>query len=141
MTPEEFWSHVDRSSDGCWPWKRATDSYGYGQFLEVRKAHRAHRTAYLLHYGHHAHPCCLHRCGNPLCCNPTHLYEGSHADNMRDMVSHGRTHRERRLLTSGDAQMIRAMSEITTLPTVAKTFGVSRSCIKKILQGKRHPQS
>jgi hypothetical protein len=50
----------------------------------------AHRMAWFAEYGRWPEPCALHRCDNPPCCNPAHLFEGTRADNMRDMWSKGR---------------------------------------------------
>lgn len=95
---ERFWEKVDRRSpDECWPWLgRARTSFGYGAFAIGRdRANRAHRIAWELTNG----PVpvglsALHRCDNPPCCNPAHLFLGTQADNIADMVAKGR-HRPR----------------------------------------------
>src|ERR1700680_5052102 len=76
---ERFWSHVDQSGgpDACWPWLISFAQFGYGQFcIEKGKMERSHRVAYALTFG--AIPegmCVLHRCDNPACCNPAHLWQ------------------------------------------------------------------
>jgi hypothetical protein len=96
---DRFWSKVDcRSDDECWPWTAGTkDSRpgrDYGKFwIPARKGKvLAHRFAYAAAYGVviPAGTHVLHRCDNPRCCNPAHLYLGTHADNMRDMSVRGR---------------------------------------------------
>jgi hypothetical protein len=92
--PERFWAKVERrGADECWPWTKGTDRQGYGRFQVGKRSEKAHRQAWSL-----AHPTVelhssdhiCHRCDNPPCCNPAHLYRGNHAANMRDMVARGR---------------------------------------------------
>lgn len=89
---------VSISEVGCWEWKLKRTKDGYGR-MNVRqgavlKTVRVHRYAWELWIG--AIPegmHILHRCDNPLCCNPAHLFLGEHADNMRDMYAKGRWQR------------------------------------------------
>ena len=81
-----FWSLVRRGRpDECWEWQGGRNGDGYGYF----KQQRAHRLAYWLTV---AKPqrYVLHGCNNRLCCNPKHLYDGTHKQNMRDMTTAGR---------------------------------------------------
>jgi hypothetical protein len=92
---ERFWSKVNvRSAGECWEWTKGRHSYGYGVFYPGRPAPQilAHRQALIFAEGqppkdgNHA----LHSCDNPPCCNPAHLYWGTHAKNMEDMADRGR---------------------------------------------------
>jgi hypothetical protein len=89
---ERFWSKVKRGKSGeCWPWVRATNEKGYGCAWFKEKLHKAHRVAWML--GGKTIPaglCLLHRCDNPPCCNPAHLFLGTKGDNHRDMTGKGR---------------------------------------------------
>lgn len=86
---------VDRSGgpDACWPWMRGT-SNGYGKISSGGRGHpslRTHRVAY--EFAHGLIPaglCVCHRCDNPLCCNPAHLFAGTLKDNTQDMLAKGR---------------------------------------------------
>jgi hypothetical protein len=88
---ERFASHVHpEPNTGCFYWDGATTVTGYGQLWlrEGRKRHPllAHRVAYALEHGELAAGAdLLHRCDNPLCCNPAHLRQGSATENNRDM--------------------------------------------------------
>jgi len=100
-TPENrgprFWALVDRSGgpDACWPWLgyRKTRG-GYGQVRRDHRTYPAHVFAWVLVNGPLPadKPCGLHRCDNPPCCNPTHIFPGTNADNSADMVAKGRSH-------------------------------------------------
>ncbi len=91
---ERFWAKVLRSADSeCWGWTAATVQ-GYGV---IGLSHRgtgnmlAHRYSYLIHKGPipDGMEVC-HTCDNPPCCNPAHLFLGSHTDNMDDAYAKGR---------------------------------------------------
>lgn len=80
---------------GCWVWTGATHPQGYGLVKRKDGAQlRAHRIAYELVHGPiptGAFIC--HRCDNPRCVRPSHLFLDSHKDNMIDMVAKGRAAR------------------------------------------------
>jgi len=98
---ERFWDKVAVAADdeGCWEWTASTNKLGYGWFGAHRKTHLAHRVSWELNVGpipEGSHV--LHRCDNPPCIRPGHLFLGTDADNMADMVAkrrhwrHGATH-------------------------------------------------
>lgn len=88
---ERFWAKV-RKTDTCWLWTGAT-SVGYGMFKHtgVGATMSTHRLAYESLVGPiPAGQSVLHRCDTPACVNPSHLFLGSQADNMRDCAEKGR---------------------------------------------------
>src|SRR5688500_11941232 len=94
MNAADFWAMVDiRGPEDCWPWKGLVLSSNnpmlrYGYYSEGSKRVYAHRKAYELWYNEQLGDMqALHTCDNPPCCNGKHLFKGTHADNMRDMIA------------------------------------------------------
>lgn len=93
-TPERFWQRVDKASE-CWEWTGARTPAGYGKIGWAKQDTYAHRIAWMLTHG--AIPDglhVLHRCDNPPCCKPAHLFLGTPADNAQDRDKKGRTSRQ-----------------------------------------------
>jgi hypothetical protein len=95
---EAFEAKVDRSGgpDACWPWRGALDKDGYGHFTRYYsdKTYKSYRATHLaLEFANKPlapRQLALHTCDNVSCCNPAHLYGGTHRQNMADMVQQGR---------------------------------------------------
>jgi hypothetical protein len=88
-----FAEKFTREPSGCWSWDGASDSR-YGQFFLNGKVHKAHRASWMLYNGNIPGGIrVLHRCDNPMCVNPSHLFLGTLSDNTLDCVSKGRWNR------------------------------------------------
>ncbi len=142
-----FWRHVDKS-DECWIWTGGRLPSGYG-FFEVgthkqHKKARAHRLSWELTNG--AIPLglsVLHRCDNPSCVRPTHLFLGTQSDNIKDMYRKGRSNiprGERRhgsKLTETEVAKIKAqLSRGLSVWVISKATGHNYSTIAHIKTGR-----
>lgn len=133
-----FWSHVKTSGKGgkdeCWPFG---DYVGdYANFSFNGKMHKAHRFSYELHHGPFPSELyVLHKCDNPPCVNPNHLFLGTHADNMSDMARKGRARSGRTKLTPEQVRQIRADYAAKRGSTYAlgRKYGMSSSAIFSIV--------
>lgn len=89
---DDFWKRVDiRGSKECWEWKGIRSIKRYGFMLVNCRRIRTHRFSALLHLGDVPEGMVVcHRCDNPPCCNPDHLFLGTVIDNISDRVRKGR---------------------------------------------------
>lgn len=96
---ERFWRHVTKT-DGCWEWKsaRIESRGGYGIFQLGRGigTRGAHVVSYELAFGSTEGRWVLHRCDNPPCVRPDHLFLGDARDNARDMKAKGRSSNQKK---------------------------------------------
>lgn len=82
-----FWSKVIKK-DGCWGWSGSKTTFGYGKIKNGEWFTNAHRISWQIHFGDIPKgQSILHKCDNPECTNPDHLFLGSQRDNMRDMLT------------------------------------------------------
>ncbi len=90
---DRLMSRLVETDTGCWEYTGAMDSKGYGSIGTGgrSKADRAHRVSWRLHHGEiPAGMYVCHRCDNPPCCNPAHLFLGTVQDNNADREAKGR---------------------------------------------------
>jgi len=86
---ERLWSKVTKT-ETCWTWTGARNRKGYGEIGAKGRVQKAHRIAWELTYGPIPEGLdVLHHCDNPPCCRPDHLFLGTDADNMADMMAKG----------------------------------------------------
>lgn len=94
---EAFWRGVETAGeDDCWIWKKSLTENGYGQISiwlgKSNKTFRASRVSWVIHNGEipEGYLAC-HKCDNPKCCNPRHIFLGTNRENVLDSSSKGRT--------------------------------------------------
>lgn len=140
-TPETFWARVRRAgANECWLWL-GSRIHGYGNLKYQGNAWVAHRLAWTISNGQiPSDLCVLHRCDNPPCCNPKHLFLGTRLDNNRDRMLKGRggdlkgTKQGNAKLTDEAVRFIRKNKKLSG-PELARRFGVQRAAINKVRRG------
>lgn len=148
---ERLWQKIAvTNDDGCWEWQGMRNEHGYGRIWDdahddstVSPLTYAHRAVYELTYGSLTpQDNVLHRCDNPPCCRPDHLWLGSHHDNTldrdnKDRVRHGSAHRNAKL-TEKVVRRIRALYDTQAISQreLAAMFNVSHQSISDALLGK-----
>lgn len=123
--------------EGCWDWKGCKVK-GYGTFNFRGKFQRAHRVAWIIENGEIPNKLwVLHKCDNPSCSNPDHLFLGNNDDNMKDMAKKGRNHLSNVKLKESEVIEIKKLLSLgVTLTRLARDYKVSSTCILDIRQGK-----
>ena len=152
-TSDVLWSKVDKKSDNeCWNWLGFKNKLGYGRTWINDKGYYAHRVIYNLAYpnvitlnapkSNDDIGFLLHTCDNPSCCNPKHLFVGTHLDNMRDKVAKGRSPNfsgdkgPRCKLSMSQAKEIRELRKSgISAKELAIKFNISLASIKTLLRG------
>jgi hypothetical protein len=128
-------------SAGCWLWTGARNRQGYGHVGDHYHTRFAHRVAYELARGPIPDGLMIcHRCDNPRCVNPAHLYAGTAVDNARDAVDRGRMrsargeeHYSARL---SEQQVTEILRSVESGKDLAARLGVAKSTISMIRTGR-----
>ena len=146
----------DRTLTDCWEWTGKVNSrFPYGQIGTSKGIESTHRVSYRLTHGSiPAGMLVCHKCDNPRCVNPNHLWLGSYKDNASDMIRKGRGHggpnaprwadviasspRPRRRKKLLDADIIAIHLDPRGARKVGKAYGVSPQHVTRIQLGQAH---
>lgn len=136
---QRFWEKVEKTNY-CWLWKGYKMKSGHGQFQTLEKVDFAYRYSWELHNNKKIPKgmCVLHKCDNGSCVNPEHLFIGTQADNIKDMLKKGRG--KRRILTLEQYNFIKKEYKFrkNTQQMLAKKFNVHSMTIGRIIRGETY---
>lgn len=139
---KRLWENV-RKMDSCWVWTGARTKDGYGKMKAIDKVYSVHRLSWMIHKGKiPAGMNVLHRCDNPPCINPDHLWIGTTKDNVADKVA-----KKRHGFGMGnppaklnDSQVLEIREVYSkshpSISSTARKYKISRCVIYGIINGK-----
>lgn len=146
---QRFSAHLTRCASGCLEWHGHKNKSGYGSItIAGHRTINAHRLAWMLTRGPIPEGMCVcHTCDNRLCCELSHLWLGTKADNARDMMIKGRNQKfpvrhgeqiESAKLTAAQVQEIRTIYQPGSAEygqaSLARRFHVHETCISKVIR-------
>lgn len=143
-------SYTPEPMSGCWLWTSSYTSNGYGEISiggrSNREVLRAHRLSWAIFRGPIPEGMLVcHKCDNPPCCNPDHLFLGTQSDNMRDMVRKGRNSGVRakgenngasKLTEAQISEMRSLYNTCWTQAEIARRFGVGTGTVSNVVNRK-----
>ena len=127
---------------GCWVWTAGRNRDGYGKIWHGESV-GAHRVSWILHRGEITDGLfVLHKCDNPVCVNPDHLFLGTQQENIADMNDKGRhaealgSDHHKAKICEGDVYFMRGLVGKMSNPEIGEIFGVSRHIAYAVCAGK-----
>jgi hypothetical protein len=136
---QRFWSKVQKTR-GCWLWSGSKCEKGYGRFAINRKPNLSHRVSWELSFGKIRDGLfVLHRCDNPSCVRPNHLFLGTQKDNMADMHAKkrapvGEKHYHAKLRADQVLAIRKMHADGISYDKAAKLFNVHRITIAEVVR-------
>jgi hypothetical protein len=139
LSADQRFENNIKKTETCWIWTAHKNSAGYGSIRDGKKRYLAHRFSYKKHFGIFDEKLFVcHKCDNPSCVNPDHLFLGTNNDNVKDMIAKGRQ-RNFSILKKEDVLCIKTLYAygVFTHKQISEMFNVTRPNITQILNGKR----
>lgn len=128
---------------GCWEWQGFIQPHGYGTFWWNGRSRAAHRASWEIYHGSIPEGMLvLHRCDNPPCVNPDHLFLGTNKDNSEDMVAKGRsTHGSKQWCSKLDEETVASLRSRflagESAASLARELGLHRSTVARAVTARR----
>ncbi len=137
-------SNIEIDPDtNCWNWQKSLiQNKGYGRLTFKYKAYRTHRASYEVFVGEIPDGLFVcHKCNNPRCCNPDHLYLGTHYDNMQDRKQTGGYDKSpKEKLNPQICKRIRSLSNSgKSVVKISEITGLGKTTINRVLRNERYP--
>lgn len=148
-----FWKYVNKNGpihsalrSRCWLWTGSLTG-GYPRLRSNSTANgKGHRYSWVLHNGEiPSNLSVLHRCDNPICVNPDHLFLGTQADNIHDMEQKGRGYHKwgedngRAILTEDTVRYIRERYKPNSRKdgqgAISRELGIHQTTVSRVLSG------
>ena len=147
---ERILSKISVDENGCWNWTGCKNSEGYGNLTigsrsdGTRRTVKAHRASYAAFVGEiPAGKDICHKCDNPSCVNPEHLFPGTEKDNVADMDAKGRrgfvlseNHPKAKLTEKDVIEARELRKQGFSYYKLAKMYGVYRETMRRAVLGK-----
>lgn len=124
--------YIPEPNSGCWIWTRSGIKQGYGLIRDGNGKKLAHRVAYKLFVCDPGEVNVLHKCDNPACVNPDHLWLGTQQENALDCVKKKRHHN----LKLSDKQVMDMRTRRISQKAFAELYGVHWMTVHKVQTGK-----
>lgn len=138
---ERILKKIKINDNGCWEWLSCSRN-GYGVIRAKRRTYLVHRLTYELwkNIDPQTYFVC-HKCDNPICCNPDHMFLGSQVENIGDAknkkrMKQGENHYNRKLNEKQVLEIKKLLKYGLSFRKIGKLYGVSYSCIGSISLGK-----
>lgn len=145
MTTFRFFKKIiSTEPEKCWIWEGSRNPRRYGNLRINKKLWLAHRYSWFIHFGEiPQEKLVLHKCDNPPCVNPEHLFLGTYYDNHRDMIIKGRRSHDAHTPYKFNERQVKNIQTIfgegkLSRRAIARKIGCDHTTINQIIKGKYH---